>query len=65
MTATASSDTRTGGRLSFWRFAQVYNEEELLETFYARVCAALEELRIELVLVDDGSRTARAAGASG
>ncbi|MBV9047435.1 MAG: glycosyltransferase family 2 protein, partial [Solirubrobacterales bacterium] len=35
--------------------APVYNEQELLEDFYARVCSALEGLRFELVLVDDGS----------
>ncbi len=35
--------------------APVYNEQELLEAFYARVCRALEGLRFELVLVDDGS----------
>ena len=35
--------------------APVYNEEALLEDFYARVCSALDGLRFELVLVDDGS----------
>ncbi len=35
--------------------APVYNEEDTLEQFYARVCEALEGLRFELVLVDDGS----------
>jgi len=35
--------------------APVYNEEALLEEFYARACAALDGLRFELVLVDDGS----------
>jgi polyisoprenyl-phosphate glycosyltransferase len=35
--------------------APVYNEDELIEEFYARVCAALEGLNFELVLVDDGS----------
>ncbi|HUE28436.1 MAG TPA: glycosyltransferase family 2 protein [Solirubrobacteraceae bacterium] len=35
--------------------APVYNEEALLEEFYARVCTALDGLRYELVLVDDGS----------
>jgi dolichol-phosphate mannosyltransferase len=35
--------------------APVYNEEDLLEEFYARVCAALDGLQFELVLVDDGS----------
>ena len=35
--------------------APVYNEEETIEEFVARVCKALEGLRFELVLVDDGS----------
>ncbi len=35
--------------------APVYNEEDLLEEFYGRVCAALDGLDFELVLVDDGS----------
>src|SRR5919201_6538479 len=35
--------------------APVYNEEATLETFYSRVCAALEGTGFELVLVDDGS----------
>jgi polyisoprenyl-phosphate glycosyltransferase len=35
--------------------APVYNEEATIEEFYARVCAALNGLRFELVLVDDGS----------
>jgi polyisoprenyl-phosphate glycosyltransferase len=35
--------------------APIYNEEALLDEFYARVCSALEGLRFELVLVDDGS----------
>jgi glycosyltransferase involved in cell wall biosynthesis len=35
--------------------APVYNEEAALEPFYARTCAALEGIRFELVLVDDGS----------
>jgi len=35
--------------------APIYNEEALLEEFYARTCASLEGLRFELVLVDDGS----------
>jgi dolichol-phosphate mannosyltransferase len=45
---------RTLGLLSV--VAPVYNEEAVLEAFYGRVCAALEGLRFELVLVDDGSR---------
>jgi dolichol-phosphate mannosyltransferase len=35
--------------------APIYNEEGTIEEFHARVCAALEGLRFELVLVDDGS----------
>jgi glycosyltransferase involved in cell wall biosynthesis len=35
--------------------APVYDEEATIEEFHARVCAALEELPFELVLVDDGS----------
>jgi glycosyltransferase involved in cell wall biosynthesis len=35
--------------------APIYNEDALIEEFYARVCAALEGLPFELVLVDDGS----------
>ena len=35
--------------------APVYNEEATLEQFYSRVCSALQGLRFELVLVDDGS----------
>jgi dolichol-phosphate mannosyltransferase len=35
--------------------APVYNEEATIDEFYARICTALEGLRFELVLVDDGS----------
>ncbi|MHB1571488.1 MAG: glycosyltransferase family 2 protein [Solirubrobacteraceae bacterium] len=35
--------------------APVFNEDALIDEFYARVCAALSELPFELVLVDDGS----------
>jgi dolichol-phosphate mannosyltransferase len=35
--------------------APVFDEEELIEAFHERVCAALGELPFELVLVDDGS----------
>jgi glycosyltransferase involved in cell wall biosynthesis len=35
--------------------APIYNEEALIDEFYARVCTALENVRFELVLVDDGS----------
>jgi polyisoprenyl-phosphate glycosyltransferase len=41
--------------------APVYNEAELLEEFYGRVCSALDGLRFELVLVDDGSSDASPA----
>jgi dolichol-phosphate mannosyltransferase len=40
--------------------APVYNEEPLIEEFYARICSALEGLPFELVLVDDGSSDASA-----
>src|ERR1700742_858856 len=35
--------------------APVYNEDATIHEFYARVCAALDTLPFELVLVDDGS----------
>jgi polyisoprenyl-phosphate glycosyltransferase len=35
--------------------APVYNEEATVDQFYSRVCSALEGLRFELVLIDDGS----------
>jgi dolichol-phosphate mannosyltransferase len=35
--------------------APVYNEDATIEEFHARVCAALDGLPFELVLVDDGS----------
>jgi dolichol-phosphate mannosyltransferase len=35
--------------------APVYNEDATIHEFYARVCAALDALPFELVLVDDGS----------
>src|SRR5438270_7718422 len=35
--------------------APVYNEEGTIEQFYTRVCAALDGLSFELVLIDDGS----------
>jgi polyisoprenyl-phosphate glycosyltransferase len=41
--------------------APVYNEEALIDEFYTRVCTALQGLRFELVLVDDGSTDASAA----
>ncbi len=48
-----ASFTRTLGVLSV--VAPVYNEEAIVEEFYTRVCAALDGLPIEIVLVDDGS----------
>jgi dolichol-phosphate mannosyltransferase len=36
--------------------APVYNEEELVEEFYARATAALEQFDYELIIVNDGSR---------
>jgi dolichol-phosphate mannosyltransferase len=41
--------------------APVYNEEALIDEFYSRVCSALDGLRFELVLVDDGSNDGSAA----
>jgi dolichol-phosphate mannosyltransferase len=41
--------------------APVYNEEALIDEFYTRTCAALENLKFELVLVDDGSSDGSAA----
>src|SRR5437868_7247286 len=38
--------------------APMYNEEGTVEVFYQRVCAALEGLEFELVVVDDGSTDA-------
>jgi glycosyltransferase involved in cell wall biosynthesis len=35
--------------------APLYQEEALVEAFYARTCAALEGIPFELILVDDGS----------
>jgi polyisoprenyl-phosphate glycosyltransferase len=35
--------------------APVFNEEALVDAFYARTCAALEGIPFEIVLVDDGS----------
>ncbi|MGO9960771.1 MAG: glycosyltransferase family 2 protein [Solirubrobacteraceae bacterium] len=35
--------------------APIYNEDALIDEFYARVCSAMEDLPFELVLVDDGS----------
>lgn len=52
-------DARTLTLLSV--VAPVYNEEDTLEAFYARVCDALSGLPFELVLVDDGSSDASPA----
>jgi dolichol-phosphate mannosyltransferase len=41
--------------------APVYNEELLIDEFYARVSSALDGLEFELVLVDDGSSDGTAA----
>jgi dolichol-phosphate mannosyltransferase len=35
--------------------APVFNEEALIDEFYARMCVALDGISFELVLVDDGS----------
>jgi polyisoprenyl-phosphate glycosyltransferase len=35
--------------------APLYEEDALVEAFYARVCSALEAIPFELILVDDGS----------
>ena len=51
--ATEIVTPRTLGLLSV--VAPVYNEQELLDEFYARVCSALSGIHFELVLVDDGS----------
>ena len=36
--------------------APVYNEEDLVEVFYARTTAALEGFDYELIIVNDGCR---------
>ncbi len=41
--------------------APIYNEEATIDEFYGRVCGALEGMRFELVLVDDGSTDGSAA----
>ena len=40
--------------------APVYNEEELVEPFVRRTCAAVADYTFELVLVNDGSSDATA-----
>ena len=49
----ASDTKRTLGLLSVC--APVYNEEELVEEFYARATTALDGLNYELIIVNDGS----------
>src|SRR5580693_4416920 len=49
----ASDTKRTLGLLSVC--APVYNEEELVEEFYARTTTALDGLNYELIIVNDGS----------
>jgi glycosyltransferase involved in cell wall biosynthesis len=41
--------------------APVYDEAELIDEFHRRVCAAMDGLPFEIVLVDDGSRDGTAA----
>ena len=48
-----TSTPRTYTLLSI--IAPVYDEEELVEEFVARACAAVAGLHFELVLVNDGS----------
>jgi len=50
---TASTNTRELDLLSVC--APVYNEEELVEEFYARATAALAHFEYELIIVNDGS----------
>jgi dolichol-phosphate mannosyltransferase len=52
-------DARTLRLLSV--VAPVYNEEATVEAFYGRLCAALEGIPFELVVVDDGSSDGTAA----
>ncbi len=56
MTIDPGGERRVLGLLSV--VAPIYNEEALIEQFYGRVCAALEGVNFELVLVDDGSSDA-------
>src|SRR5947209_11050988 len=48
-----TTDQRTLGLLSV--VAPVYNEEELVELFVQRACAAVADYNFELVVVNDGS----------
>jgi dolichol-phosphate mannosyltransferase len=52
-TAVPADGTRTLTLVSV--VAPVYNEDQLIEEFHRRVCAAMDGLPFELVLVDDGS----------
>jgi polyisoprenyl-phosphate glycosyltransferase len=52
----ATDIQRTIGLISVC--APVYNEEVLVEEFYARTTAALEGLEYELIIVNDGSKDA-------
>jgi dolichol-phosphate mannosyltransferase len=52
----ATDTKRTIGLISVC--APVYNEEVLVEEFYARTTAALEGLEYELIIVNDGSKDA-------
>jgi glycosyltransferase involved in cell wall biosynthesis len=63
MTSMPSSPHETNGARALTLLsvvAPVYNEEGTVEEFYTRVCAALDGLRFELVLVDDGSKDSSA-----
>ena len=44
--------------------APVYNEVGTIDQFYARVCAALEGIRFEIVLVDDGGSVSSSSRAT-
>jgi dolichol-phosphate mannosyltransferase len=59
LTATVKDAERNLQLLSV--VAPVYNEDALIDEFYARVCGALAGLQFELVLVDDGSTDGSAA----
>jgi polyisoprenyl-phosphate glycosyltransferase len=56
MSSTTSHRARSPALLSV--VAPVYNEEQLIELFVQRACAALADYTFELVLVDDGSTDA-------
>jgi polyisoprenyl-phosphate glycosyltransferase len=59
LTANPKDGTRDLQLLSV--VAPIYNEDALIDEFYARVCSALKGLTFELVLVDDGSTDGSAA----